>query len=100
MAKQYNKQEVAQWVRESIQSVPAFEGMKLEVDEADIHATEVGGQTWWRVPVIPTPWPHRMFALYEALAEIEGHLQNERGLDILLFPGDPAKTEQAEPALK
>lgn len=94
MAKKYNRKEIAQLVRESIQSVPAFEGMQLDVNEKGIITTEVGGTTWWRVPVVPTPWPRRMTALYEALAEVEGHLQEERGLDILLFPGDPAQIEK------
>ena len=83
---------VAKMVRESIANAPAFEGMELEVDENGILSTTIGDKIWWRVPVIPCPWPRRMSALYEALTEIEDDLQEERGLDILLFAGDPVMT--------
>ena len=79
---------MAQWVRESINSVPPFDGMQLRVNEHGIIRDTVGGRLWWRVPVIPTPQPRRQSALYEALAEIEGDLQDRRGLDVLLFIGN------------
>lgn len=78
--------DIAQRVRESIMSLPPFAGLQLEVDEAGIVSNNVGGKIWWRVPIVATPWPQRMSPLYEALAEIEGHLQDERGYDILLYP--------------
>ncbi|MBC7528163.1 MAG: hypothetical protein H7308_11500 [Chthonomonadaceae bacterium] len=80
--------EVAQKVRDAINALPTFEGLTLEVEEQGIYANEVGGQTWWRVPVLPHPAPYRMSRLYEALAEIEGYLQEEQNLDILLFVSD------------
>jgi hypothetical protein len=90
-----DKKQIAQLVRESIAVLPAFEGMQIEVDEAGITASNVGEKIWWRVPIVPSPWPKRMSALYEALAEIEGHLQDERGLDILLYPGDASVVKSA-----
>ncbi len=88
--------EVAQSVRAVIAQAPPFNGMTLDVDANGIYSTVSGDQTWWRVPVIPRPWPHRMYALYEALAEIEGVLQDEQGLDIILFPGELAEPEPVE----
>lgn len=87
-----NVQEVADAVRESIAATPSFDGTSLTVDENGIIATDVGGQTWWRVPVIPTPFPRYLSPLFESLAEIEGVLQDERGLDILLFAADEKPT--------
>lgn len=86
---------IAQLVRDAIHRIPPFDGMTLDVDESGIYATQMPGKVWWRVPIIAIPEPTRMFKLYEALAEIEGILQDEQGLDILLFAGDP---EHASPA--
>ena len=83
--------EVANFVREAIAAAPPFDDMTLDVDENGIFSTISGDKAWWRVPVIPHPWPERMYALYEALAEVEGMLQDEQGLDIILFPGEPAE---------
>lgn len=88
--------EVAQSVRAVIAQSPPFDNMTLDVDANGIYSTISGDQTWWRVPVIPRPWPHRMYALYEALAEIEGVLQDEQGLAIILFPGEPTEAGPAE----
>ena len=83
-----NAQEVAEAVRESIAATPPFEGIHLSVNENGVIATNVGGQIWWRVPITPSPFPRHLSPLYEALAEIEGVLQDERGMDILLFVAD------------
>lgn len=83
-----NAHEVADAVRDVLAATPPFEGIDLRVDENGIIATDVGGQKWWRVPVTASPFPRRLSLLYEALAEIEGVLQDERGLDILLFVAD------------
>jgi hypothetical protein len=83
-----NAQEVADAVREFIAMTPLPDDMSLTVNENGIVATDVGGQIWWRVPVIPSPFPRYLSPLHEALAEVEGHLQDERRLDILLFAAD------------
>lgn len=94
------KHDVAQFVRDAIAHSPPYEYMRLDVDEVGIIATEVGGKTWWREPVIPSPMPRRRTAMYEAFAEIEGYLQDERGLDILLFAGDFENAGKSEPVMK
>ena len=48
---------------------------------------------WWRVPLIPQPWPERLSPIYEVLAEIEGDIQDDHGLDILLSLGEPVNVE-------
>ena len=50
---------------------------------------------WWHVPVYPDPAPKDPYQYYDALAEIEGDLQDEQGLDIALLP---ASVQQAEGA--
>ncbi len=82
------KAAVAQQVREAIALVPPLENMTLEVDEQGIYASSVGGQHWWRVPLIPSPYPHRLFPLYEVMAEIEEKLRSENHTNIILFAGD------------
>ena len=93
------KSDVAKFVRDAITLVPPLEGTRLEVDENKIYYTVVDGTKWWRVPIIPTPVPRRRFALYEVMAEIEGVLQDEQGLDILLVSGEPAEDDLAESVL-
>ena len=94
------KLEMAQQVRDAISSVPPLKGVHLDVNPNGIFGTDVAGKTWWRVPLVASPRPRRLTALYEVLAEIEEVLQDERGLDILLFVGPPIETETPEPALK
>lgn len=92
-------EEIAQAVRHAIDSIPPLESTTLEVDDTGIYSTESGGKKWWHVPITPNPWPMRMYPLYEVLAEIEGALQDEQGLDILLFAGEPTEIISAEPTL-
>lgn len=94
------KLELAKCVRNAIASIPPLEGVHLDVNPERIFGTDVAGKIWWRVPLIATPRPRRLSALYEVLAEIEEVLQDERSLDILLFVGDPVEDEAPEPALK
>ena len=86
-----NKELVAQVVRERLINCHPG-GVMLEVVEEDIQ--QVDG--WWRVPVRPSVWPARMYEYYEALAEIEAEIQEERHLDILLSTGEPV-SEQIPP---
>ena len=60
--------------------------MRVEVNEAHIYGTDINGRTWWNVPVRVVPAPRLRVALYEIMAEIEGVLQDDRGLDIHLIP--------------
>ena len=73
---------------------------ELDVNTKSIYGTDIAGVTWWRVPIIAKPEPRRLTAVHEYLAEVEGILQDERGLDILLFVGAPFESETPEPALK
>lgn len=82
------KQEVARLVRESISQTRLPNGLQLEVEDKGVVATQIGNKTWWRVPIYATPLPDYLFTLYEALADVEGNLQDDRGLDILLFSVD------------
>ena len=94
------KLEVAQWVRDAIASVPPLDGFQFEVNTPSIYADQVAGQTYWRVPMIVTPEPRRLTAIHEYLAEVEGVLQDERSLDILLFVGAPMEAETLTTAAK
>ena len=94
------KLEITQWVRDAIASVSPFEGVQLDVNTKAIYGTDVAGEIWWRVPMIATPEPRRLTALHEYLAEVEGVLQDERGLNVLLFVGAPVEDQAPEPALK
>ncbi len=89
------KQEIAQVVRERLVNCRPG-GVTLEVVEDDIRRID----GWWRVPVRPSVWPARMYEYYEALAEIEADIQEQRHLDILLSTGEPlSEPTEAEPAL-
>ena len=79
--------EVAERVREALSDVPEYEEFDFKVIEQGIYASNVGDSVWWRVPIIPNPWPKRRTALYEALAEVEERL-SDHGLPILLFLGE------------
>ena len=89
-------QQIAQAVREAIAQIPPFESMTLDVDELGIVLHGERQQGMVACSCYSTPWPKRMYALYEALAEVEGILQEERGLDVLLFPGEPSEKVAAE----
>ena len=80
----------------AIDSVPPLKGIRLEVNYKGIYTGVSGGVDWWRVPIIATPEPKNTCAVSEVLAEIEKVLQDERGLDILPFIGDPPAGELDE----
>jgi hypothetical protein len=86
------KREIAAQVRAAIAQVKPLAGIELEVDEPGIYASTVGNQVWWRVPIVPHPYPERLFPLYEVLTEIEEQLRNGEqhkiAPNIILFAGD------------
>ncbi|NCO43867.1 MAG: hypothetical protein COY42_12480 [Armatimonadetes bacterium CG_4_10_14_0_8_um_filter_66_14] len=41
--------------------------------------------SWWYVPVCPNT-DHRSSCYYDILSDVEGELQDKRGLDVLLIP--------------
>ena len=84
------KQDVARLVREAITQVPPLNGVTLEVDEKGIYSYQLSNQFWWKVPIIPHPFPTRLFPLYEVIAEIEERLQSDNH-NIILFAGDFAE---------
>ena len=94
------KAEIAQLTRDAIASVPPFDGIRLEVNEASIYGTDINNRIWWNVPVRAIPAPRLRFAMYEMMAEIEGILQDDRGLDIHLIPDALSEPEATEVAAK
>ena len=89
-------------VRQSLACVPDFEETKFDIDEDHIHATDMRGKYWWKVPIIPNPWPRRRTLLYEALSEIEEAIMDKHDLDVSLYLGAaepiPAERELASTA--
>ncbi len=61
--------------------------MKIEIDTGRIHFTELRDQRWWKVPVIPNPWPKRMSLFYEIIGDVEERIEEEKGLDISMYLG-------------
>ncbi len=50
----------------------------------------------WYVPVQPTVEPDRTNEYYHLLADVEGSLLNEEGLNILLIPTAPEPQKEPE----
>jgi hypothetical protein len=76
---------VAQVVREYIRDFHPG-GVTLDVVDADIRKIDY----WWRVPVRPSAEPPHTFEYYDALAEVESKIQEDKQLNILLVPAIPA----------
>jgi hypothetical protein len=75
---------VAQVVRDYIKnSHPG--GVTLEVVEEGIHKIDY----WWRVPIRPSSPPPHTFEYYDALAEVESAIQEDKQMNILLVPALP-----------
>src|SRR2546430_2591495 len=70
--------EIAAAVREAITHVPPLANITLEVLDEGIFPSSVADQTWWRVPVVASPAPERLFPVYELLAEIQQHLRDQK----------------------
>jgi hypothetical protein len=45
--------------------------------------------SWWYVPLRLSNWPPKMFEYYEALADLEGALEEREQLKVLLVPTEP-----------
>jgi hypothetical protein len=75
---------VAQVVRDYIRDRHPG-GVTLEVVEDGVHKID----HWWRVPVRPSSQPPHTFEYYDALAEVESEIQEDKQLNILLVPTLP-----------
>lgn len=60
-------------------------GLTLEVVENGIQK----GENWWRVPVRPSAWPEKLYAYYEAMAEVEEDILENDNLNILFMTSEP-----------
>ncbi len=74
----------AQRVRECLQNY-SLPGVTLCVHEEDVHLRN----GYWRVPVRPSIQPSNISAFYELLADVEGELQDDAGLNITLTTAEP-----------
>ena len=79
---QPDKRTVARKVRRYLKDIHP-EGAELEVLERGVRREEF----WWYVPVRPSQEPDKRSAYYEALAEVEGQLEEKEKLTVFLAPG-------------
>lgn len=79
-----NQHTVAQAVREHIDN-HRINGITLEVVEPDIRREE----HWWSVPVRLSAEPPKLSEYFEALADVEGDLEENEQLKVLLLPMMP-----------
>jgi len=85
-----SSQTVAQVVREYIRDRHPG-GVTLDVDEQGIRRE----RHWWHVPIRPSVEPTKRYEYYEALADVEGELEDREQLKVLLVPGDPMEVQPA-----
>jgi hypothetical protein len=76
-----DKRSVAEAVRKYLEDRHPS-GLTLEVDEQGVRQE----QYWWYVPVRPSQEPPKLFEYYEALAEVEGEIEENENLTVLLVP--------------
>jgi hypothetical protein len=79
-----DEQTIAQVVRDYIRDRHP-DGVTLDVVDEGVHKIDY----WWRVPVRPSAEPPHTFEYYDALAEVEGQIQEDKQLNILLVPALP-----------
>ena len=86
------KTAVIEIVRDRLKSVRPC-GIPLVVQTKEIYKSD---NKWWRVPVHPLDWPadKNFSEIYEALAEVEGSLQEDERLPIVFFTGWPLTEEE------
>lgn len=58
-------------------------GITLEVLDQGVRHEE----SWWYVPVRPSQEPAKRYQYYEALADVEGELEEQEKLTVVLIPG-------------
>ncbi len=81
--------EIADRVRNRLLGVNVS-GIALRVLEEGVHQED----DCWYVPVQPTVEPDRTNEYYHLLADVEGSLLDEEGLNILFIPTAPEGDEQ------
>jgi hypothetical protein len=79
------KSEAGKIVQERLQGIFVRE-VTFTVDSSKI--TRQDGR--WRVPIIPSEEPDRLFATYEELAILEGELHEEGYTEIILTLDEPS----------
>ena len=81
-------QEVAFRVRPYI-TTRRIGDIALEIDAARIHLRN----GYWNIPIRPSRWPDPLFPYYEALAEIEDQVQENKGLKVTIASGESLAEE-------
>lgn len=79
-----DERDIAQVVRDYIRDRHPG-GVTLDVVDEGVQKIDY----WWRVPVRPSAEPPHTFEYYDALAEVESQIQEDRQLNILLVPTLP-----------
>lgn len=77
-------QRVAEKVREYLRECQPG-GITLDVIDDEVRQEP----SWWYVPLRLSSWPSKMFEYYEALANLEGELEEREHLKVLLVPTEP-----------
>ena len=85
------KKDVGEIVQRYLEEQEHAEGIKVSVLGGEIRRQK----GFWYVPILPTSQPRKMYAYYEALAEVEGKLDDNDGLDVLLVPVIPEEQPAA-----
>ena len=60
-------------------------GITLSLVPSDIYFQN----DYWHVPIRPSHWQERLFAVIEELAVIEAHLQDDHHLKAVMSLGEP-----------
>ena len=93
-----NKQleEIVRIVRDSLKESPELNEMKIEIDVEHVHSTDMRGKYWWKVPIVPRPWPKRQSLFYEIIIELEEMILEKYNLDVSLYLGaaEPISAER------
>ncbi len=79
------KKDVGEIVQKYLEEQEYAEGFSVSVLDSEIRRE----RGFWYVPVMPNVQPRKIYAYYEALAEVEGKLDENDGLDVLLVPTIP-----------
>lgn len=85
------KKDIGEIVQKYLEEQEYAEGYKVSVLAKEIRRQGA----FWYVPILPTTQPRKMYAYYEALAEVEGKLDENDGLDVLLVPAIPEEAAAA-----